>query len=657
MNKFEQLGLSESLLKAILDLGFENPTEVQEKAIPLLLEKDTDMVALAQTGTGKTAAFGFPVIQKIDANNRNTQALILSPTRELCLQITNEIKNYSKYEKGINVVAVYGGASITEQARDIKRGAQIIVATPGRMQDMINRGLVNISQINYCILDEADEMLNMGFYEDIVNILSTTPDEKNTWLFSATMPAEVARIGKQFMTDPIEITVGAKNSGSATVSHEFYLVNARDRYEALKRLADANPDIFSVVFCRTKRDTQAVAEKLVEDGYSAAALHGDLSQAQRDGVMKSFRGRQIQMLVATDVAARGIDVDSITHVVNYQLPDEIETYNHRSGRTGRAGKLGTSIVIVTKSELRKISSIERIIKQKFEEKTIPSGIEICEIQLLHLANKIKDVEVDHEIDNYLPAINSVLEDLSKEELIKKMVSVEFNRFINYYKKTRDLSNQASGSERRERDDRDGAPRENNNGGATRYFVNIGSRDNFDWMSLKDYLKETLDLGRDDVFKVDVKEGFSFFNTDPEHTDKVMEVLNNVQLEGRRINVEISKNDGGGRRDHNGRSSGGGFGGGRSGERSSAPRREGSFAPRREGSGGGGFRSDRNSAPREGGFGGRSSAPREGGFGGRSSAPREGGFSDRAPREGSSDRAPRRSEGFGDAPRPRRPRKD
>ncbi|WP_281297075.1 DEAD/DEAH box helicase [Flavobacterium limnophilum] len=644
MNKFEQLGLSESLQRAIIDLGFENPTEVQEKAIPLLLEQDTDLVALAQTGTGKTAAFGFPVIQKIDADNRNTQALILSPTRELCLQITNELKNYSKYEKGINVVAVYGGASITEQARDIKRGAQIIVATPGRMQDMINRGLVNISQISYCILDEADEMLNMGFYEDIVNILSTTPDEKNTWLFSATMPAEVARIGKQFMTNPVEITVGTKNSGSATVSHEFYLVNARDRYEALKRLADANPDIFSVVFCRTKRDTQAVAEKLIEDGYSAAALHGDLSQAQRDGVMKSFRGRQIQMLVATDVAARGIDVDNITHVVNYQLPDEIETYNHRSGRTGRAGKLGTSIVIVTKSEIRKISSIERIIKQKFEEKTIPSGIEICEIQLLHLANKIKDTEVDHEIDNYLPAINSVLEGLSKEELIKKMVSVEFNRFINYYKKTRDLSSQSSGSERR--DDRE--PRENNNGGATRYFVNIGSRDNFDWMSLKDYLKETLDLGRDDVFKVDVKEGFSFFNTDPEHTDKVMEILNNVQLEGRRINVEISKNDGGGRRDHNGRSSGG-FGGGRS----SAPRREGNFAPRREG----GFRSDRGSAPREGGFGGRSESR-------SSAAPRTGGFSDRAPRSseaprrdgGSSERPARRSESFGDAPRERRPRR-
>lgn len=633
MNKFEQLGLNESLLKAILDLGFENPSEVQEKAIPLLLEKDTDMVALAQTGTGKTAAFGFPLIQKIDADNRNTQALVLSPTRELCLQITNELKNYAKYEKGINVVAVYGGASITEQAREIKRGAQIIVATPGRMQDMINRGLVNIKNIDYCVLDEADEMLNMGFYDDICSILSDTPDEKSTWLFSATMPQEVARIAKQFMSEPLEITVGTKNSGSATVSHEFYLVNARDRYEALKRLADANPDIFSVVFCRTKRDTQAVAEKLIEDGYSAAALHGDLSQAQRDGVMKSFRGRQIQMLVATDVAARGIDVDNVTHVVNYQLPDEIETYNHRSGRTGRAGKLGTSIVIVTKSELRKISSIERIIKQKFEEKPIPSGIEICEIQLLHLANKIKDTEVDHEIDNYLPAINNVLEGLSKEELIKKMVSVEFNRFIAYYKKNRDISTQSG--ERRERNDSE--PREFNNNGAVRYFVNIGSRDNFDWMSLKDYLKETLDLGRDDVFKVDVKEGFSFFNTDPEHTEKVMEVLNNVQLEGRRINVEISKNDGGGRRDHNNRGGG----------RNSGSRREGNFAPRREGSGGG-FRSDRNSAPREGGFRSeRGSSPRrEGGF--RSSAPRS---------EGSSDRAPRRSESFGDSSRPRRPRRD
>jgi ATP-dependent RNA helicase DeaD len=633
MNKFEQLGLNESLLLAIKDLGFENPSEVQEKAIPVLLEQNTDLVALAQTGTGKTAAFGFPLIQKIDAENRNTQALILSPTRELCLQITNEIKLYSKYIKGLHTVAVYGGASITEQAREVKRGAQIIVATPGRMQDMINRGLVNIKNIDFCILDEADEMLNMGFYEDICSILSDTPDEKNTWLFSATMPAEVARIAKKFMADPVEITVGSKNSGSATVSHEYYCVNARDRYEALKRLADANPDIFSVVFCRTKRDTQAVAEKLIEDGYNAAALHGDLSQAQRDGVMKSFRGRQIQMLVATDVAARGIDVDNITHVVNYQLPDEIETYNHRSGRTGRAGKLGTSIVIITKSEIRKIHSIERIIQQKFQEKTIPSGIEICEIQLLHLANKIKDTEVDHEINNYLPAINEVLEGLSKEELIKKMVSVEFNRFINYYKSKRDITGERSNDR-----ERSSEPREIRAGDPVRYFINIGTRDDFDWMQLKDFIKETLDLGRDDVFKVDVKEGFSFFNTDGEHTDKVMSVLNGYDMNGRRINVEISKNDGGGRRDHNGRNSGGGFGGGR---------REGGFrgersgsAPRREGSRESGFRSDRNSsAPRrEGGFRGErsSAAPR-----------REGGFSDRAPR---------RAESSGDTSRPRRPRR-
>ncbi len=602
MNKFEQLGLNESLLLAIKDLGFENPSEVQEKAIPVLLEQNTDLVALAQTGTGKTAAFGFPLIQKIDAEDKSTQALILSPTRELCLQITNEIKQYSKYVKGLHTVAVYGGASITEQAREVKRGAQIIVATPGRMQDMINRGLVNIKNINYCILDEADEMLNMGFYEDIVSILSDTPDDKNTWLFSATMPAEVARIAKKFMHEPAEVTVGAKNSGSSTVSHEFYVVNARDRYEALKRLADANPDIFSVVFCRTKRDTQAVAEKLIEDGYNAAALHGDLSQAQRDSVMKSFRGRQVQMLVATDVAARGIDVDNVTHVVNYQLPDEIETYNHRSGRTGRAGKLGTSIVIITKSEIRKIHSIEKIIKQKFEEKSIPSGIEICEIQLLHLANKIKDTEVDHEIDNYLPAINEVLDGLSKEELIKKMVSVEFNRFINYYKKKRDLSGEKS--------ERSTEPREIRAGDPVRYFVNIGARDDFDWMQLKDFLKETLDLGRDDVFKVDVKEGFSFFNTDGEHTDRVMSILNGYELNGRRINVEISKNDGGSssRRDHNGRSSGGerrssgGFGGRRDGDRKSS----GGFGSRKEG----GFRSDRSSSRREpGSFQREERAPR------------------------------------------------
>ncbi|MBT8221759.1 MAG: DEAD/DEAH box helicase, partial [Eudoraea sp.] len=354
MNKFELLGLEPPIIQAINDLGFTEPSEVQEKSIPLLLQDETDMVALAQTGTGKTAAFGFPLIQKIMPESRTTQAIILSPTRELCLQITKEMQAYSKYVKGLSTVAVYGGASITEQARQLKKGAQIVVATPGRMKDMIGRRLVDISRIDYCILDEADEMLNMGFYEDIRDILSNTPEEKSTWLFSATMPREVAQIAKKFMHKPIEITVGERNVGATTVMHEYYTVTGRDRYPALKRLADANPDIFSVVFCRTKRDTQRVAEKLIEDGYNAGALHGDLSQNQRDLVMGAFRKKQIQMLVATDVAARGIDVEDITHVINYQLPDEIETYTHRSGRTGRAGKSGVSMVILTRSELRRI---------------------------------------------------------------------------------------------------------------------------------------------------------------------------------------------------------------------------------------------------------------------------------------------------------------
>ncbi|MBC9797304.1 DEAD/DEAH box helicase [Sinomicrobium weinanense] len=539
MNKFEQLGLNEELLMAIEDMGFETPSEVQEKAIPVLLADNTDMVALAQTGTGKTAAFGFPLIQKINANDKTTQGLILSPTRELCLQIANELKNYSKYVKGLRVAAIYGGASITEQARDVKKGAQIIAATPGRMQDMINRGMVNISQIEYCILDEADEMLNMGFYEDITSILSHTPEEKNTWLFSATMPKEVSTIARKFMHKPEEITVGAKNSGTDTVQHEYYLVNGRDRYQALKRLADANPDIFSVIFCRTKRDTQNVAEKLIEDGYNAAALHGDLSQNQRDMVMKSFRTRQIQMLVATDVAARGIDVDDITHVINYQLPDEIETYNHRSGRTGRAGKSGISMVIVAKSELRKIKAIERIIKKQFEAKKVPNSMEICEIQLYHLASKIKNTEINEEVDHYLPAINDVLRDIDREDLIKKMVSVEFGRFFNYYKKAKDLNVSSSGGQNHA-----SAPEDLPEGGNVRYFINVGERDGYDWKSLKDFLRDTVDLGRDDIFKVDVKESFSFFNTDATHTEDILRTFTDFKKNGRFINIEISKNPGG-----------------------------------------------------------------------------------------------------------------
>ena len=528
MNLFEQLGLDEPILRAITDMGFETPSEIQQKAIPTLLEDDTDMVALAQTGTGKTAAFGFPLLQLIDTDSKLTQGLILSPTRELCLQIASELKNYAKYLPKVNVVAVYGGASIEEQARSLKKGAQIIVATPGRMQDMIRRNFVDISHINYCVLDEADEMLNMGFYEDITAILSHTPKEKSTWLFSATMPNEVARIARQFMRKPIEITVGTRNQASSTVQHEYYVVNGRHRYQALKRLADANPDIFSVVFCRTKKDTQAVAEKLIEDGYNAAALHGDLSQNQRDLVMKSFRARQIQMLVATDVAARGIDVDDITHVIHYQLPDEIETYNHRSGRTGRAGKSGISMVLVPKSELRKIKEIEKIIKQPFEQKSLPTGIEICEIQLYHLANSLKNVEVNPAIDDYLPAIYKELQHIDREELIKKIFAVEFTRFFNYYKNAEILPEEDTKESRKGGDS-----------GEVRYFINIGERDGYDWKTLKDFLKATLNLGRDDVFKVDVKNSFSFFNTEADQADLVMSTFADFRMDGRFINVEIS----------------------------------------------------------------------------------------------------------------------
>ena len=542
MNLFEQLGLDEPILKAISDMCLETPSEIQQKAIPTLLANGADMVALAQTGTGKTAAFGFPLLQLIDTDSRVTQGLILSPTRELCLQIASELRNYAKYLPKVNVVAVYGGASIEEQARSLKKGAQIIVATPGRMQDMIRRNFVDISHINYCVLDEADEMLNMGFYEDITAILSHTPQEKSTWLFSATMPNEVAKIARKFMRKPIEITVGTRNQATNTVQHEYYIVSGRHRYQALKRLADANPDIFSVVFCRTKRDTQAVAEKLIEDGYNAAALHGDLSQNQRDLVMKSFRARQIQMLVATDVAARGIDVDDITHVIHYQLPDEIETYNHRSGRTGRAGKSGISMVILPKSEVKKIKTIEKMIGQPFEQKQLPSGMEICEIQLYHLANNLKNTEVNPAIDDYLPAIYKELKEVNREELIKKIFSVEFTRFFNYYKNAENLSVE------NERESRSGG-----NSDEVRYFINIGERDGYDWKSLKDFLKATLNLGRDDVFKVDVKNSFSFFNTDADLSDLVMSTFTDFQMDGRFINVELSTKGAG--RDRGGRKRG------------------------------------------------------------------------------------------------------
>ena len=590
MNAFHKLGLEDHLVQAVTDLGFETPSEVQEKTIPLLLKENIDLVALAQTGTGKTAAFGFPMLQKININSRTTQGLILSPTRELCLQITNEMKLYGKHCKGLNVTAIYGGASITDQAKQVKRGAQIIVATPGRMKDMISRRLVDISKIEYAVLDEADEMLNMGFFEDITEILSHTPEEKSTWLFSATMPKEVSIIAKKFMANPTEVTVGHKNMGSENVSHEYFLVGARDRYQALKRLADVNPEIFSVIFCRTKRDTQKVAEQLIEDGYSAGALHGDLSQNQRDVVMKSFRLKQIQMLVATDVAARGIDVDDITHVINYQLPDEIETYTHRSGRTGRAGKSGVSMVIVSRSEVRKIKSIEKIIKKEFTKKEVPNGMEICEVQLKALANKIHDTEINHEIDPYLNDINNLFEDVSKDELIKKFFSVEFTRFFNYYKKTKDLNSPTDGNHSQDYGKEDNS---------TRFFINIGSKHGYDWMKLKDFIRDTLQLNQDDVFKVDVKDSFAFFNTDNNHKSKVLEFFKDFKQDGRFINVEITekksreRNRGGNKRissvgygrGRNERSKNSGFRSEKKGRRSESggssksPRRSSDFKPK------------------------------------------------------------------------------
>ncbi len=520
----------ESLQQAVRDLGYLKPTPVQSEVIPVLLKGEADLVALAQTGTGKTAAFGLPLLQKIDPQRRVSQALILSPTRELCLQITSELNSYAKYMPGMGITAVYGGASIQEQAKQVRRNPQIIAATPGRVKDMIGRGMIDLSAISYCILDEADEMLNMGFYEDIRDILAGTPGDKSTWLFSATMPREVARISKEFMHHPVEVTIGTRNQAVDTIRHEYYEVSGRHRYAALRRLVDANPGLFSVIFCRTKRDSQKVAEKLMEDGYNAGALHGDLSQNQRDLVMGSFRKKQTQLLVATDVAARGIDVDDITHVIHYQLPDEPETYTHRSGRTGRAGKSGVSMAIVTRSEQRRIRQLEKKIGQPFVKQALPDGMEICEIQLYHLASRIRETDINPAVEGYLPAVNDVLEGLSREELIRKMVSVEFSRFHDFYKKAPSPESPGGGEK---------SLPAGSGKGPVRFFINLGERDGFDWMSLKDLLKGTLGLGKEDIYHVDTKESFSFFTTDADLSPLVLETFQGFEYRGRPIHIEIS----------------------------------------------------------------------------------------------------------------------
>jgi ATP-dependent RNA helicase DeaD len=433
-NRFKELGILKPVLDAITELGFETPTPIQEKVIPTLLSDSCDIVALAQTGTGKTAAFGLPLVSLIDFAEREPKALVLAPTRELCMQIASDLKKFSKNIQGANIVAVYGGASIRGQVEELRRGAQVVVATPGRMVDMIQRGSVDLKNIRYVVLDEADEMLNMGFKEDLDFILSSAADTRNTWLFSATMPNEVLAISRNYMKDPVEITAGTKNVANENIEHTYYVTQERERYNVLKRIADFYPDIFALVFCRTKIETQKVADKLIKDGYNADALHGDLSQAQRDHVMKRFRARTLQLLVATDVAARGIDVNDITHVIHYNLPDEIENYTHRSGRTARAGKTGISIAIINSRDQYKIKTLEKLTHKTFTRAEIPTGFQICEKQLFHLVQGLHNAKVnEEEIKEYLPNIMAQLSDLSKEEIIKRFVSIEFNRFLDYYR--------------------------------------------------------------------------------------------------------------------------------------------------------------------------------------------------------------------------------
>ncbi|MFO0479446.1 MAG: DEAD/DEAH box helicase [Bacteroidota bacterium] len=524
---FQELGLEPMLLKAITEMGFENPTPIQEQTIPQLKDKSSDLVALAQTGTGKTAAFGLPLLSKLDLTSRFTQTLILAPTRELCVQISKDLINYSKYLGGLKVTAVYGGAPIMNQIRDLKTGSQVVVATPGRLIDLIDRKAMDLSHVDLVVLDEADEMLNMGFKDDLDLILSNTPPTKNTWLFSATMPREVERIASKYMESPLEISVGKKNQGADTIQHIYYTVNQRDRYAALKRIADFYPDIFGIVFCRTKAETQEVADNLIKDGYNADAIHGDLSQAQRDLVMKRFRSRTLQMLVATDVAARGIDVNNVTHVINYNLPEEAENYTHRSGRTGRAGKSGIAIAIVTPREQGKIKDIERIMGNRFIKADVPDGVAVCEKQLFHLVTKLHEVEVkDEEIEKYLPKIYNELKDLSKEELIKRFISEEFNRFYNYYQNSQDLNLGNDGG---------------NNGKTTRFFVNMGVLDGFNKNSIKDFLVEISKVQARMIFNIDVKNSFSFFETENKFTDTLLSLNKaGIEFNGRRISFEVSK---------------------------------------------------------------------------------------------------------------------
>lgn len=573
MKTFEELGVAPDIRRAIEEMGYENPMPVQEEVIPYLLDQIRDVIALAQTGTGKTAAFGLPLLQQVDVKHNVPQALILAPTRELCLQIAGDLADYSKYIDHLKVLPVYGGSSIDSQIKTLKRGVQIIVATPGRLIDLINRKTVDLEHVKYVVLDEADEMLNMGFTESIDEILSKVPQDRSMLLFSATMPKEIAKITKKYMESPKEITIGRKNEGSNNVKHAYYMVNARDKYLALKRIADYYPNIYGIIFCRTRRETQEIADKLIQDGYNADSLHGDLSQAQRDYVMQKFRVRNLQLLVATDVAARGLDVDSLTHVIHYGLPDDIESYNHRSGRTGRAGKTGISIAIAHVKEKGKIREIEKIMNKKFEVSTIPSGDDICEKQLFAFADKIEKVKVnEEEIERLLPSIYRRLEWLEKEDIIKRVVSMEFNRLIDYY---RDAPEIESPSDRYTREDR-GSRRDRSESrgaggsrtaekGYSRLFINIGRTDNANPATLmgmiNDYVPGKVRIGR-----IDIMQNFAFFEVPEGDAQKVISSLKGQNENGRRISVEVAQGGTGAERRERRPSYGGGssYGGKRGG---------------------------------------------------------------------------------------------
>ena len=545
MKTFEELGVSPEIRKAIEELGYENPMPVQEEVIPYLLGNGNDVVALAQTGTGKTAAFGLPLIQKIDVKNCVPQALVLCPTRELCLQIAGDLTDYSKYITDLKILPVYGGSSIDSQIRSMKRGVHIIVATPGRLIDLMERKVARLETVRNVVMDEADEMLNMGFTDSINTILENVPKDRNTLMFSATMSPEIARIAKTYLHDAKEITIGTKNEGSKNVNHVAYIVHAKDKYLALKRVVDFYPQIYGIVFCRTRKETQEIADKLIQDGYSADSLHGELSQAQRDLVMQKFRQRHLQLLVATDVAARGLDVDSLTHVINYGLPDDIESYTHRSGRTGRAGKTGISIAIINLREKGKMREIERIIKKKFEVSELPTGKEICEQQLIKVIDDIEKVKVsEEEIETFLPEVYRKLDWLSKEDLIKRVVSLEFNRFLDYYKNAPEIEQPKANDKKAEtkesrKGDKEKVGRKAEKG-YTRLFLNLGKTDGFYTNQIIDLVNRNLKKERIQIGRIDLMQNFSFFEVIQEQTPQVIKALNKVVLSGgRKVCVEIA----------------------------------------------------------------------------------------------------------------------